>query len=115
MPRPLAALLEEKLGTKATPFNNPLNVASIGVTAVRILPSNPNRFAWIFIDLSPNLMYLLDSNLVSAVNGIQVGASGGNVVAIWEEDFELVSHEWWAVAGGAASAFIVISIESAGA
>jgi len=115
VPRPLAALLEEKLGTKATPFSNPLNVASIGVVAVRILPSNPNRFAWQFFNLSPNLIYLLDSNLVSATNGIQVGASGGNVVSIWEEDFEQVSHEWWAVAAGAASSFLVNSIESAGA
>ena len=115
MPRPLAALLEEKLGTKATPFANPLNVASIGVTAVRILPSNPNRFAWIFIDLSPNLIWLLNSNLVSPSNGIQVAASGGNVISDWEEDFELVSNEWWAVAGGAASSFLVVEIVSAGA
>ncbi len=115
MPRPLAALLEEKLGTKATPFRNPLNVASIGVAAVRILPSNPNRFGWEFINLSPNLIYLLNDNLVSATNGIQVGASGGNVITDWEEDFELVSNEWWAVAAGPASSFLVISVESAGA
>ncbi len=115
MVRPLAALLEEKLGTKATPFANPLNVASIGVAAVRVLPNNPNRFAWTFVNLSPNLIYLLNSNLVSATNGIQVGASGGNVTAIWEQDFELVSNEWWAVAAAAASNFLVISIESSGA
>ncbi len=115
MPRQLAALLEEKLGTKATPFRNPLGVLTVGVVAVRFLPNNPNRFGWEFINLSPNLIYLLNDNSVSATNGIQVGASGGNVIADWEEDFELVSNEWWAIAAGAASNILAISIESAGA
>lgn len=115
MPRRLADLLEERLGTKAVPFFNRLGVASIGVTAVRVFSSDPNRFEWTFVNLSTNGIYLMADNLVTATRGIFCGPSGGGTTMIWEEDFELVSSEWWAIATGAASSYLAFEIVSAGA
>ena len=115
MPRRLADLLEERLGTKATPFFNRLGVPSIGVTAVKVLSNDPNRFEWTFINLSVNAIYLLTDNTVSATKGILCSATGGGTSMIWEEDFELVSNEWWAVAAGAASSYLLFEVVSAGA
>lgn len=115
MPRPLIALLEEKLGTKAVPRFNPLNLASIGAAVVRVLGNNPNRYSWVFVNLSPNTIYLHLDNTVSSSRGFLVGPNGGSLSAQWEEDFELVSNEWFAIASGPASAFLVYEVESAGA
>lgn len=114
-PRQLSDVLVERLGTKAIPYTNRLNVASIGITAVRVLTTDPNRFEWLFINLSPNLIYLLNENTVSASKGIQVGASGGSVSMQWDEDFELVSNEWWAVAVATPSNYLAVELVSAGA
>jgi len=115
MPRRLADLLQEKLGTKATPFFNRLGVTNVGLTPTRIFANDANRFAWIFINLSANAIYLLTDPTVSASKGILAGANGGFLSALWEEDFELVSNEWWCVASGAASNLLAYEITSAGA
>src|SRR6267142_1657425 len=102
MPRNLAALLEDKFGTKATPFKNRLGVATIGVTPVKIYANDPTRFAFEFFNLSTFNIYLLDDPSVSASKGILAAPTGGSVVLLWEEDFELVAAEWWAVGASAA-------------
>src|SRR5882724_3765124 len=97
MPRNLAALLEDKFGTKATPFKNRLGVPSIGITPVTVYKNDPTRFTFEFFNLSPSNIWLLDDPSVSAAKGILVGPNGGSLVLLWEEDFELVAGEWWAI------------------
>jgi hypothetical protein len=115
MPRPLVELLREKLGTQAVPHYNPLNVPSIGTVAVRVLGNNPNRYTWEFVNLSPSSIFLHLDNTVSASRGWLVGPSGGSLGAHWEEDFELVSGEWWAIGTAPALSFLVYEVESGGA
>ena len=84
--------------------------------AGRILdPSGGSLFEWTFVNLSANGIYLMADNLVASTRGIFCGPSGGGTSMIWEEDFELVSSEWWAIATGAASAYLAFEVVSAGA
>ena len=113
MPRTVASLLTDKFGTLSTPRTNPLGVASIGTTAVKVLSNNPNRFEWTFSNLSPNTIYLFFDSTVSTSNGYVASPSGGFVRCYWEEDGERVGYEVWAIANGAASSFLVEEIVSA--
>jgi len=115
MPRNLAELLQDKFGTKATPFKNRLGVATIGLSAVKIYGNDPTRFVMEFFNLSASNIYLLDDPSVSATKGILCGPNGGSVVLLWEEDFELVAGEFWAIGAGAALSYLAYEIVAGGA
>jgi hypothetical protein len=110
---PLADLLLRQFGVKTEPVENPLGVTSIGTTAERILSNNPNRLAWIVINLSANIVYLALKSDVSSSKGIRLNANGGEASMIWSEDFQAVSYEVYAVASGASSAIYVLEVQEA--
>lgn len=107
----LADLLLERFKVKTEPVENPL-VAAVGLAAIPVARNHPDRVAIIFVNLSANLIYIAPNPLVSAVTGIRLEANGGWRSFVWDEDFELVSHDWYAIATGAASAFY--SLEEVG-
>lgn len=115
MPRSLAALLQDRFGTKGIPFTNRLNVASIGTTAVRIFGNDPNRLALIFVNLSANNIFFHLDNTVSLTKGIFCGPNGGGLSYVWDEDFELTSGEQFVIASAVASNYLAYEIVSAGA
>lgn len=104
---PLSSLIEREFGIKTGSRENPL-VNEVGITAIRVLPNNPNRLAWIFINLSANLIYLGFSPDTSTSKGILIGANGGTASMFYKEDFELVAQEVYAIAAGAASDIYVV-------
>lgn len=114
MPRQLAQLLQESLGTRAIPVINRL-VTQVGVTAVRVFPNDPNRYAWVFVNLSPNTLYLHLDATVTSSKGVQVGPSGGYLSLVWQEDFELTAWEWYAISTAAASNVLTYEVVSEGA
>lgn len=85
--------------------------SSVGVTATKICTNNPKRAYLTIVNLSVNDIYLLIDNSVSSSKGIYLSPNGGSFVLRWVEDFDLLEHEWYAVAGGAASAILVIEGE----
>lgn len=115
MPRRLADVLQEKLGTKAIPYINPFGVSQVGVTATRIMQFNPNRFSFELVNLSANTIYVHLDGTVSSSKGIVLGANGGNMVSVWEEDFELVTWEYYALATASGSNILIYEVLSAGA
>ncbi len=115
MPRQLSDLLQEKFGTKATPFVNRLGVSTIGTAFSKIYAVDPNRLGLIFVNLSANTLTAHFDNTVTLTKGIVCGPNGGGYALVWEEDFELTSSEWFAIASAAASPILAYEIVSAGA
>ena len=111
---PLAELLMERFKVKTRGVKNPGNVTSIGVTPQVFLPNNPNRLAFILLNLSANVIYIgLDNEVNAGVGteeGIRLDANGGSWSAIWDEDFQMTAWAWWAVATGAASRIFVLEV-----
>lgn len=103
----LAELTMSIYGIKTTPRINPL-VSSVGASVTKIMNNNPNRVSFIIVNLSANIMYISPENDVSSSKGIILAASGGSFIVQWDRDFELVSHEWYCIAGGAASSIYIL-------
>lgn len=103
----LDTMLQALFGIKTFPRENPIT-ATVGIAAERILASNPQRVSFQVVNLSANNLYVGLSYTVAATEGIFIAPNGGIISLIWDRDFELCSHEWWAIAGGAASAVYVL-------
>lgn len=109
---PLADLLRDQFGVKTRPRVNPV-VSQVETVATKLADNNPNRLALIVINLGTTAMYIgLDSE-VSAEKGIYVGANGGSLALIWNEDFDMVAWEWFAVAITSANKVYVIEVVEA--
>jgi hypothetical protein len=106
----VAALLEAKYGVRLLERENP-EVTAVGVAAVTILKNHPGRVAFILINLSANNLYVAPNAAVSTSLGVFVPPGGGMLSSSMEDDFTLPTREWWAIAGGAASAIYLLSLE----
>ena len=100
-------LLETELGTATRPNENPES-SQMGTSEARILRNNPNRIQFILVNLSINAMYILPKSGVSATKGIRIPSGGGAVTVWWKEDADMVSYEWFGIASGAGSDYLLI-------
>jgi len=107
----LADLLLERFKVRTRAIENP-KTTSIGTTATQILANNPNRLAWVVINLSSNIIYLAFGSDVASTKGIRLEANGGSAVMIWDEDFQATAWAIWGVASGASSAIYAFEIVS---
>lgn len=105
----LADLLFERFKLKTRSNINPV-VAAVGVAAIPILLNHPDRVGLVIVNLSANVVYISPLDTVLATSGIRLDANGGMASMVWDEDFELVSHEWYGIATGAASAIFISEI-----
>lgn len=105
----LSDLLLDRFKIKTRTVVNPL-VAAVGVAAIPVLLNHPDRVGFVFINLSANIIYISPLPTVLATAGISIPANGGGISLVWDEDFELVSHEWFGIATGAASAVFIAEI-----
>jgi len=105
----LSDLLLERFKLKTRSLVNPL-VAAVGVAAIPIALNHPDRVGIVVINLSVNVIYISPLSTVAAAAGVRLAPNGGAVSMIWDEDFELVSHEWYGIATGAASAVFISEI-----
>jgi len=95
----VAELIEKRFGMVTKAQANPL-VEEVMIEQTRILPNNPNRLAWIILNLSGNNVFIALDRKVSDEHGILLTPNGGSATMIYEEDFEATC---WAVFGVAAA------------
>jgi len=107
----LSEWIEKQYGVKTRSIENPVTDL-IGTTAAIVIRQNPDRFAWLLVNLSANTVYVAFTPDVSSSKGIRLAANGGSVTFLAEEDLELVTREAWAVATAANSAIYVLEIEA---
>lgn len=108
MPRRTTSdLVQERLGVRSYEVLNPV-VEEIGVAAIQILRTNPNRLWISIVNLSANIVYVSPFANVAAAAGYRLNANGGTISFNYMEDLELVSREWWGIAAGANSAVMIV-------
>jgi len=105
----LETVLDSHFGTKTRSVENPV-IAAIPAVAGIILRNNPDRLAFVIVNLGANPAYLGLTNAVGVANGIYVPANGGSVTMYWQEDFQMVGWAWWAVAPAGASNCYVLEV-----
>jgi hypothetical protein len=109
MAGPLSAAITREIGVETEPRINP-DTGSVGTSVVRVLPGNPNRFAFVVINLGTAAVYLRPDRDVSASAGIRLAPSGGSFAANWREDFHIVGWDWYAIADAAAQSIFVLEV-----
>lgn len=107
---PLADLLMERFKVKTRAVVNPLAVTEAEDTAQIILSNNPNRLAFIIVNLGDEVCFVgLESDIEADVKGIRLDANGGSFSCIWDEDFDMTAWAWWIIAASGTPA--VYSLE----
>jgi hypothetical protein len=104
-------LIGDLYGIRTNTRINPL-VNAAQITATRVFNNNPRRLSFLFVNLSANAVYLTPDNQPSATRGIYLAPGGGLASALWSEDFELVTREWFAIAVGGVSSVYCMEVES---
>ena len=105
----LRSLLEVQFGVKTRYHINRI-ASTVGTSATKLVNNDPKRIGLTIVNLSASDMYVAPDNLASSSRGIFVGAYGGNMSLVWNEDFGLLGNEWWAVAGSASSDVYVVEV-----
>ena len=86
-------LTQFKVKTRAN-INPEISTLTGGVD--KILSNNPNRLAWIIVNLGSNSTYFGFDRDVSSSKGITITGNGGTASMRWNEDFDLVGYELFA-------------------
>lgn len=102
-------LIEKEVGARVNP-RAPVTPTTAGTTASQLFPQNPQRVAFLVVNLSTAVMYAVPGNTVSATTGIRIGPSGGAIIQNWRDDFVLPSLEWWILATVNASEYLLIEL-----
>ncbi len=107
---PLADVLMERFKVRTRAVENPNKVTAAAITARLILSNNPNRLAFVIVNLGAQVCFVALTNQVTAdTYGIRLDANGGSWSCIWDEDFEMTGWAWWIIAAAGAPA--VYSLE----
>ena len=85
-------LIDEKFGVKTEIRKNRLT-STVGTSRTKILDNNPNRLAYILINLSSNSIFVLPDEEVSTTRGIQLQGGGSKFGMNYNDDFHLVGYE----------------------
>jgi len=109
MPKTLDEVVNELFGVKVRAVEDEGGQASIGTSAVLIIPNNNSRLGLVITNLSVNTLYLAFKNAVSSTFAFAVLAQGESAILLVREDFNSVGWAIWAVASGAASAVHSVS------
>jgi len=107
----LQDLLLQQFKVKTRQNINP-EVSTLTGGVDKVLGNNPNRLAWVIINLGANSAYVGFTNDVSASKGILLSALGGSASMVWDEDFETVGYEVYCK-GTAADTLYVIEVVTA--
>lgn len=93
----MTQLTEAILGFETDRESIPRTVA-VGTTAERILDQNPNRIQIVFLNPTTNDLFIDTSAEVTLGDGFSVPAGNGSVVFNVDQDGDVPTSEWYAVA-----------------
>ena len=83
-------------------------VNQIQATVTQFLKFDPQRTSFSIANNSVNNIYILPAPTVSTTNGFLLPALTGIFILDWRVDFNLVTQEWFAIAGAANSEVTIL-------
>lgn len=96
---PLADLLMGRFKVRTRAVENPKVITAASDTAQLVLGNNPNRLAFVIINLGDTPTYVsLTGEVAAATRGIRLDANGGSFGCVWDEDFQMTSWAWYIIA-----------------
>lgn len=107
----LHQLLTSQYGLKTSENINPL-VDSVAVAVTKICSFNPNRMGLVIVNTGSANIYVSPSGTVAVGKGTLLTSGGGSMSFVWDEDFELVAHDFYSIADGAPSTIYLMEIVS---
>ena len=110
MAKGLHELVDDRFGVRVRE-TEPALIAVVGTTSEVLLRPNTQRYAFTFVNLSANNIFLRPKNAAAATAGIRVDPNGGAITVLMEDDFTLPGVEWQAIASGGGSAFYLLAVE----
>lgn len=90
----LPTLLEREFGATIRTITDPV-VSSVGTSAVEFLRQDPNRVAFLIVNLGVSDLYVGLGPDVASTKGIIIGNSGGSMSVNYKEDGDLPGRSWW--------------------
>jgi hypothetical protein len=99
-------LLVAQRGVITTPRINRDAIQAAAADSV-VMRQDPSRVAWLVVNLGTFDVFLAPLAAASPTRGVRLSANGGFASAQWDEDGEVVAHEWHAVGNGGASALYI--------
>ena len=109
MARDIYELIQREYGFDHMDSGPPV-VGVAAATEVQFLRQDPARVAFVFVNLSANVLMILPTNgVVAATRGIPVPA-GGIAAFNWRDDLVLPAREWFVLGTAAAEAWMVVSV-----
>ena len=88
-------LIRARWGVNTEFRDNPEQV-DVDIADKVILRANPQRLAFIIVNLSSNTVFIRPSGVAATTNSFRIAPNGGVVAFNWEEDFILPTLEWHA-------------------
>ena len=82
------------VGTRSYPISDPVSCAT---TVTVILPNNPDRLAYLLVNLGETDMYVAWDRDVGKDHGAYVAPNGGSFSLLADEDGELVGYELFGI------------------
>ncbi len=104
-------LISDRFGVDVQCRPDPVT-ALIGVAPTLFLRNDPNRLAMLVVNLSGVAIYIKPAGDVSATSGIYLAPGGGAFSSEWQDDYDLVGMDWYAIALAAASPIFTESVEA---
>ncbi len=105
----LRELISREFGVKTTYRKNPL-VSQCAVARTKLLSNNPNRVAFVMVNLGANDVYIGFDVETSNTSGILLASAGGGISLNYRYEFDLVASEVHGVATAGASNMYILEI-----
>jgi hypothetical protein len=93
----LATVLARRWGVATTVNISPAS-AQLNSQSSQLFKQNPNRLAWILVNLSTTDVFVTPLFRATATRGIRVPSNGGFMSLLADEDLDMVGYEWFAIA-----------------
>lgn len=105
----LSDLIAKEVGHPTVPVFDP-DTGTVGTSAVRVLPNDPDRVGFLIVNLSAAAVYVKPRLDVSSSSGIRLAPNGGTISISWRDDFHLAGWDWYAIADAAGSSILVLGV-----
>lgn len=87
-----------------------ITTSTVGVSSGQLIGGDPNRITIIFINKSPNSIYIDFAPITTLGDGILLTPNGGFFNTRAWEDFILTKQPWHARASGAGSKLAIVNV-----